>query len=74
MDTPITTPVNTVPPASEASPVASAPAMPPVKAEKKSWGPMIAIILILAFIIVGAFYAWGKRIANDQQPTATVTQ
>jgi len=42
----------------------------PVRAEftpsraQQSWGALISIIVIVLMIIVGAFYAWGKRVAE----------
>jgi hypothetical protein len=63
MDTP-TDSVQTQPPA--------APFVPPVPARKNtSWGTIIALLLILGFIVVGAFYAWGKRISQEPGYTAT---
>lgn len=42
--------------------------------KQQSWGALISIVIIVLMIIVGAFYAWGKRIAQNQQyPTATST-
>jgi hypothetical protein len=31
---------------------------------QQSWGTLLSIIVIVLMIIVGAFYAWGKRIAE----------
>ncbi len=43
-----------------------APVAPtPVSPKKSSWGGILAIIVILILIVVGAFYAWGERIAKD---------
>lgn len=37
----------------------------PVPSKKQqSWGTVISIIVIVLMIIIGAFYAWGKRIAE----------
>lgn len=33
---------------------------------QQSWGTLVAIIVIVMMIVVGAFYAWGERIAQDQ--------
>lgn len=46
-------------------------AAPSPKAQ--SWGAVISIIIIVLMIIVGAFYSWGKRIAQDQNVTGTTT-
>lgn len=42
-------------------------------AAQQSWGTLISIIVIVLMIIVGAFYSWGKRIAQEGQFTAPVT-
>ena len=34
--------------------------------KKASYGALISIVLILMIVIVGAFYAWGARIASEQ--------
>lgn len=41
--------------------------------ERQQWGVVISIVVIVLMIIVGAFYAWGQRIAQNQYPAA-VTQ
>lgn len=38
--------------------------------KQQSWGALIAIFVVLAMIITGAFYAWGKRISTEK-PTQT---
>jgi hypothetical protein len=43
--------------------------MPSQKAQ--SWGAVISIIVIVLMIVVGAFYAWGKRVAKDQYNART---
>ncbi len=40
--------------------------------KQQSYGALISIILIVLMIIVGAFYAWGKRIAEQQQYTGQI--
>jgi hypothetical protein len=45
-----------------------------------SYGALISIVIILAIVIVGAFYSWGKRIEQNSTPivlpdaTTTVAQ
>lgn len=43
-----------------------------------SWGAVIGVLLVLALIIVGAFYFWGKRVsetaANTEALEALQTQ
>ncbi|MHB8660889.1 MAG: hypothetical protein ACYC75_03090 [Minisyncoccota bacterium] len=34
----------------------------------QSWGAIISIVVIVLMIIVGAFYAWGNRIAQQNAP------
>ncbi len=36
------------------------------KSEPKSWGSLISLIIVIAVIVIGAFYAWGKRIEHDR--------
>ncbi|HCR52425.1 TPA: hypothetical protein DIV48_02130 [Candidatus Kaiserbacteria bacterium] len=58
-------------PESSVPPSAPFPGTPSPKAQ--SWGVVISIIIIMLMIIVGAFYAWGKRIAQERAliaPTA----
>ncbi|MCR4333411.1 MAG: hypothetical protein NUV60_00075 [Patescibacteria group bacterium] len=37
---------------------------------QQQWGVVISIIIIVLMIIIGAFYAWGQRIAQNQVPAA----
>lgn len=67
-------------PAREPAPAAvSAPAAvfgtnpPPPTKKQQQWGVVISIIIIVLMIVVGAFYSWGKRIAEENAliaPTA----
>lgn len=41
--------------------------------QQQQWGVVISIVVIVLMVIVGAFYAWGQRIAQNQYPAA-VTQ
>lgn len=43
---------------------------PPPTPAQQSWGALISIIIIVLMIIVGAFYAWGRRIAEQPYPVA----
>lgn len=54
MDTPTTELANTV----------AAPA--PLK-EKSSVGTLITLLIIVAIIVIGAFYTWGQRVAEDRE-------
>lgn len=36
--------------------------------KQQSWGALISIIVIVLMIIIGAFYAWGKRINEGIAP------
>ncbi len=40
----------------------------------QSWGVVISIIIIVLMIVVGAFYSWGKRIAQQNALTAPTSQ
>ena len=31
-----------------------------------SWGTIIVIVVLLGMIVTGAFYAWGKRLAEER--------
>lgn len=44
------------------------PGIPSQKAQ--SWGAVISIVVIVLMIIIGAFYAWGKRINQENSPIA----
>lgn len=41
----------------------SQPGVPSPKAQQ--WGVVISIVIIVFMIIIGAFYSWGKRIAEE---------
>lgn len=45
------------------------PGIPSKKAQ--SWGAVLSIVVIVLMIVVGAFYAWGKRVAQDEYSTLT---
>jgi hypothetical protein len=34
---------------------------------RQSWGAVISIVIIVLMIVVGAFYAWGKRISEERR-------
>ncbi len=59
-------------------PPTPAPAIPPRTPAQQSWGAIIAMIIIVLMIVVGAFYAWGKRVAEErallEQQTGATTQ
>jgi len=54
------------------TPAESVPSrVPGVPSQKQQqWGVLISIVVIVLMIIVGAFYAWGQRIAQNQYPAA----
>lgn len=35
--------------------------------KQQSWGALISIIIIVCMVVIGAFYAWGERIADDKE-------
>jgi len=34
---------------------------------QQSWGAFIALVTIVLMLVIGAFYAWGARIAQNQE-------
>jgi len=46
--------------------------MPSPKAQ--SWGAVISIIIIVLMIIIGAFYAWGQRVSQNNVPFESTAQ
>ncbi len=61
-----------IPPAQ--TPTQIPPSGTPSQAQQQ-WGVVISIVVIVTMIIVGAFYAWGKRISESQVlPTSITTQ
>ena len=46
---------------------------PPTR-EQQSWGALISIVIIVLMIIVGALYAWGKRITERSAYGVTTEQ
>jgi len=43
-----------------------APGVPSVK--QQQWGVVISIAIIVLMVVVGAFYAWGQRLAQNPTP------
>lgn len=43
------------------------PSLPPgtPSPKQQQWGAVISIVIIVLMIIIGAFYSWGKRIAEE---------
>lgn len=37
----------------------------PPTLEQQNWGALISIVVIVSMVVIGAFYAWGKRIAEE---------
>lgn len=33
--------------------------------KQQQWGVVISIVIIVLMIVIGAFYSWGKRIAQE---------
>ncbi len=40
---------------------------------QQSWGVVISIVIIVLMVVIGAFYAWGKRIAQENALIAPTT-
>ena len=52
----------------ENTPLVPPPSMPPLPSPKQQqWGALVSMVIIVLMIVVGAFYAWGKRIAKYNQ-------
>ena len=49
----------------------SQPGVPSPKAQQ--WGVVISIVIIVLMIVIGAFYSWGKRIAEQNALIAPVS-
>lgn len=49
-----------LPPGETAPIIAGAPSP-----KAQQWGVVISIVIIVLMIIIGAFYSWGKRIAEE---------
>ncbi len=48
-----------------------APSIPEVPSvQQQSWGAVISIVVIVLMIVIGAFYAWGERIAEEKELSA----
>jgi len=65
-------------PTPERGPLTPSPIVRPPSPKQQSWGAVLSIIIIVCMITLGAFYAWGKRIAEErgiylQTATTTVT-
>ncbi|MDO8624242.1 MAG: hypothetical protein Q7R54_02700 [bacterium] len=53
------------------------PIIKPPTPKQQSWGTIVSLVIIIAMIVVGAFYAWGKRIAEERaliEQISTTTQ
>lgn len=57
-------------------PPVSLPQIPPLPGipspKAQSWGAFISIVVIVLMVIIGAFYAWGKRISETGIPAAAL--
>jgi hypothetical protein len=42
--------------------------------KQQSWGLLISIIVIVLMVVIGAFYAWGQRIAQNNAYPQSVTE
>lgn len=48
----------------ETEPTTAQPGVPSQKAQ--SWGVVISIVVIVLMVVIGAFYAWGERVAQNK--------
>lgn len=51
------------------SPKPDEPVPTPSTPQQQSWGAIIAMVVILAMIIIGAFYSWQKRTGVETTKT-----
>jgi len=42
--------------------------------QQQSWGALVSIVIIVLMVVIGAFYAWGKRIAEQNQFAPTTEE
>ena len=42
--------------------------------QQQSYGAIISIAIIVLIVVVGAFYTWGKRLADNSTETTNVIQ
>lgn len=42
-------------------------------ARQQSWGAVISILIIVAMIVIGAYYAWDKRVSEQKAYTESHT-
>ncbi|MFZ2167707.1 MAG: hypothetical protein WAV50_02435 [Minisyncoccia bacterium] len=61
-----------LPPGESSAPSGVALGVPSPKAQ--SWGVVISIVVIVLMIVIGAFYAWGERIAEENALVAPTDQ
>jgi uncharacterized protein HemX len=67
MDTP-TTPTETI--VTEEKTKVTTTTRPADIHRNASWGALISIVIILAMVVIGAFYAWGQRITEEHAAQA----
>lgn len=48
--------------------------MDPQATQKRSLGPVVGIVIIIAVLIVGAFYIWGGKLWNSTTPSEDLSQ
>ena len=49
------------------------PMQKPPSVQQQSVGTIVSIVIIVLMIIIGAFYAWGQRISQNQQLIETAS-
>ena len=48
------------------NPVPGTEPVPTETAKQTAYGPLLGIVLIVVVLVLGAFYVWGERLAEDQ--------
>lgn len=63
-----------IPPVVKPAPSYIPPNLPGVPSPKQQqWGVVISIVIIVLMIVIGAFYSWGKRIAEENALLVPIT-
>lgn len=50
----------------------SAPVIGMPSPKQQQWGVVVSIVIIVLMVIIGAFYAWGERIAENKTFTGSI--
>ncbi len=73
MNTPAPVKENASSPDGEMPSVLSGRSIAPPTVAQQSWGAALSIVVILLMVIIGAFYAWGRRTHMVYAPATAST-